>query len=204
MTYMPRCSDLCCPEPVDVTVNATHVYLNDNEIAWMNYTIPYVSGTIVYTLPAIPVSASQTIVFVNNLPWRNNVDYIIEGAQLTLVSFIADVPPPSIYIRFLSTSSSGALGVDVSTILTWGGDQTACPSGFLFCDGTTIGRAGSGADHCGSIYEDLFNAIQDQYEGSDTYSATSYDDGDVMALPTVVDTMYDGAELVTRKAMIKY
>lgn len=58
--------------------------------------------------------------------------------------------------------------------------NTSVPTGWLECDGTTIGDVASGADHESADYEDLFNIVKQHQQNAGT---ESFAGGDVVTLP---------------------
>ncbi len=55
-------------------------------------------------------------------------------------------------------------------MMPWGGDLASVPSGWLVCDGSTIGNTLSGATHQGVQYENLFNVVKNLTGGASPYN----------------------------------
>lgn len=69
-------------------------------------------------------------------------------------------------------------GVPTGALMPYVG--TAAPAGWLLCDGSTVGKSGSGADHEDAAYEFLFDLLKAMAPNAGT---ESFDGGDTVELP---------------------
>lgn len=77
-----------------------------------------------------------------------------------------------------ATVPSSQGGVPTGALMPYAG--TSAPPGWLLCDGTTLGKSGSGADHEGAAYEPLFDMLKAMAPNAGT---ESFDGGDTVQLP---------------------
>ena len=83
-------------------------------------------------------------------------------------------------ISFLKDTSAGlsSYALPVATIVPFGGGSTL-PSGWLPCDGSTIGNSTSGADYANDSFEALFDLLKSITPNT----GGSFADGDTVKLP---------------------
>jgi len=125
-------------------------------------------------------SAARTALGVLSSDLSSLTAATVASGDLIAVADIDDSNnPKKVTAQSIANLASVATDIPTGTITMYAGAATA-PSGWLLCDGSTIGKVSSGADLESAGYETLFDLIKGIYGGT---GSEIFSSGDTVALP---------------------
>jgi len=112
---------------------------------------------------------------------------LLAGGTMTGALTLSGAPTSDLHAATKAyADNAGSASAPAGTISMYGG--SSAPSGWLLCDGKTLGKTGSGADYTGDTYKALYDVIQATFGG--TYN---WDNGDTVDLPDLRGIFARGA-----------